>query len=173
MAEPEKEPVQSETGGEPDNPTPTPEPEGKEGVDTVEFWRTMARKNEDRSKDNYAKLQQAQLENANLEKQLHERDMMLAKTQLQAAYPDVFDDDTFAMCHADTVEDLTVWGEQLVKFAGKFKPAQPETGGEEDKPELNLGKFAKTEPKPAGKTADDAQTLYKKYFERFNSTKKE
>lgn len=172
MAEPENEPVQPETGIEPDKPTP--EPTGKEGVDTVEFWRTMARKNEDRSKDNYAKLQQAQLENANLEKQLHERDMMLAKTRLQSAHPDVFDEDTFAMCHADTVEDLNAWGEQLVKFTGKFKPAQPETGGEpENNQGLNLGKFAKTEPKPAGKTADDAQTLYKKYFERFNPTKKE
>lgn len=101
----------------------------------VDRWKHFSRENEQRAKDNYAKLQQKQTELDTANNELSHLRMQNARLNARLKYPSVTDEMFDKLCNETDPDKIDSWAESLVSLTHVGEPAaQAETNTVEPVP---------------------------------------
>lgn len=102
----------------------------------VDRWKHFSRENEQRAKDNYAKLQQKQTELDTANTELSQLRMQNARLNARLKYPSVTDEMFDKLCNVTDPDKIDAWAESLVALTHvgeqaadiEPEPADPDPG---------------------------------------------
>ncbi|MFC0124447.1 hypothetical protein [Bifidobacterium apri] len=146
----------------------------------VAYWKSMARKHEDREKDankQLGELPEIRQQLADVQAKLHASEVEAARKDVRLAHPEL-SDSVFALCGETEPDKIREWGEKAaVAFAASAsKEGQPDMGGTNQNninPEergarkaaqANNGSAAAGQP-------DEKAAIYKRIYEKYSANK--
>lgn len=91
----------------------------------VDRWKHFSRENEQRAKDNYAKLQQKQTELDTANTELSQLRMQNARLNARLKYPSVTDEMFDKLCNVTDPDKIDAWAESLVALTHVGEQATP------------------------------------------------
>lgn len=182
---------QGTEGGQPTGVKQTGQ-QGEEGKDSkkpvmersleeqVAYWKSMARKHEDREKDankQLGELPEIRQQLADVQAKLHASEVEAARKDVRLAHPEL-SDSVFALCGETEPDKIREWGEKAaVAFAASAsKEGQPDMGGTNqnninpEERDARKAAQANTGSAAAGQP-DPEKAAYQKAVERYSMKK--